>query len=90
MNKKEREYMAAVADLGCMICGGPAQVHHVRYGQGMGQRAGNGLCIPLCSAHHLTGGPGVALHAGQKTWEDLYGTELQMLDKTIIEVYSRK
>ena len=29
-NKKEREYMSKVANLGCWICEAPANVHHIR------------------------------------------------------------
>lgn len=29
--------------------------------------------------HHRTGGYGVAIHAGQKTWEKRYGTQRDLL-----------
>lgn len=87
MKTAERLYMQAVAELGCIICGSPAAIHHIRAGQGMSQRAGNCLVIPLCPEHHQHGGHGVAIHAGQKTWEGLYGTEMEMLDKTIGMVF---
>lgn len=29
--------------------------------------------------HHRTGGYGVAIHAGQKKWEGIYGTEESLL-----------
>ena len=87
MKSKERLYLRAVAELGCLICKRPPELHHIRAGQGMAQRAGHGLVIPLCAEHHRTGGVGVALHAGQTTWEAIYGTELELLDNTIIEVF---
>ena len=34
-----KSYLGRVADLGCLICRGPAEIHHVRFGQGMSQRA---------------------------------------------------
>lgn len=48
----EREYMGRVAALGCLLCGEPAEVHHVRQGQGMAQRASHWLTVPLCPACH--------------------------------------
>jgi hypothetical protein len=32
--------------------------------------------------HHQNGGHGVALHAGQKTFEENFGTETQLLQQT--------
>ena len=88
----ERRYMGKVADLGCVVCRNlghgptPAAIHHIRHGQGGSQRAPNYLVIPLCKQHHQDGGKGVAIHAGQKTWEAIYGTELDLLAQTIGEV----
>ena len=39
------------------------------------------LVIPLCPEHHRTGGKGVAIHAGQKTWEAIFGTEEELIEK---------
>ena len=93
MNKREKAYLDAVASLGCIVCrqlnygNTPAVIHHIRAGQGMSQRAGNALVIPLCPEHHNQGGNGIAIHAGQKTWENMYGTELELLNQTILDVY---
>lgn len=62
------------------------EMHHIRTGCGMGQRSDNFRVIPPCPAHHRTGGFGVAIHAGQKTWEGKYGTELELLDQVTTEV----
>lgn len=80
-NQAEREHMGKVAELGCMICAMPACVHHITTGVGMGQRASHYETIPLCPTHHQHGGYGVAIHAGKKEWERLYGTELQLLEE---------
>ena len=80
--KAEKEYMSSVAELGCIICGAPAELHHPRTGQGMGQRASNFDVIPLCPKHHRTGNYGTALHAGQKAFEAKFGTEAELLEKT--------
>ena len=93
MKSKDREYMSAVAGFGCVVChnlgqpGVPATIHHIRAGQGMSQRAGHYLILPLCPDHHLHGGVGVAIHAGQRSFESIYGTELQLLDQVIMEVF---
>lgn len=73
--------MDRVAELGCMVCGGNAEIHHITTGMGMSQRASNRQVIPLCPGHHRTGGHGVAIHAGKKTWEAKFGRELDLLDE---------
>lgn len=81
-----KQYKDKVASLGCLICRRPPELHHPRFVAGAGQRASDWLVIPLCSEHHRTGGHGVALHAGQKTFERIYGTEADLLAQTIREV----
>lgn len=86
--KAEREHMGIVAGLFCVVCRNlgfgesPAEVHHVRFLAGGGQRSGNKETIPLCPQHHRLGGHGVAIHAGQETWERNFGTEAQLLEQT--------
>lgn len=75
-------YLDAVAALGCCLCGQPAQIHHVRAGEGAGQRASDYRAIPLCQKHHQSGGYGIAIHAGKDTWENNYGTEEHYLEHT--------
>lgn len=49
----DKEYMGRVAQLPCANCGAqPVEVHHIREGQGMAQRASNFLTIPLCPECH--------------------------------------
>ena len=57
--------MGRVARLPCVVCKETlgletfgVQVHHIRDGQGMGERASNWLTVPLCQYHH-TGSGGV-------------------------------
>lgn len=84
----ERRHMGRVAALDCILCdhlglgATPAQVHHVREGQGMSQRASNYLTVALCQEHHL-GGTG--LHGlGTREFERRYKlTELDLLAMTI-------
>ena len=92
MKKAERLYLGDVASMGCVVCRNsgwgesPAEIHHIRNGQGMSQRASNYETIPLCPAHHRTGGYGIAIHAGQEEWEGAWGTERQLLEQTIDDV----
>lgn len=49
-------------------------------------RADNFHVIPLCHAHHRTGGYGVAIHAGRKSWEEKFGTEAELLSQVLLEL----
>jgi hypothetical protein len=85
-----RAYKNLVADLGCAVggCSAPAMLHHPRFAAGAGQRSSDWLVIPLCPEHHQHGGVGVAIHAGQQTFEGLYGTEEKLLAQTIERVFA--
>lgn len=78
---QERKHLARVAALGCLICGCQAEIHHIRARGSMGKRSSHFETISLCPRHHRTGGHGVAIHAGQKTFEAKYGTEEELLDR---------
>lgn len=78
----EKKYMGRVSALSCACCGVPghSQVHHVREGQGIAQRAANWLTIPLCQACHQ--GP-KGTH-GDKSLLRIYEVdEMSMLATTI-------
>ena len=91
-SKSEKRWLSDVASLGCVCCrnlgfgDSPAEVHHVRFGVGKGQRSSHFDTIPLCHTHHRTGGHGVALHAGRRTFEQNFGTELALMWQTKREV----
>ena len=77
--KAERLHMGEVAALGCIICRRPAEVHHLpRQG---GYRKNHFESIPLCPAHHRTTNESV--HAGRRTFEARFGTERELLSKTL-------
>lgn len=88
MTKAEKTHMGRVAALGCILCkrlgygDTPAEVHHIREGQGAAQRASNFLTVPLCPEHHR-GNSG--LHGlGTRGFERRYGVdELGLLADTI-------
>lgn len=82
--KAESAWMSRVAALGCICCASEgkttkAALHHVRAGYGRGQRASHWEVLPLCPDHHQYGGMGVAFHAGPRTWEAKYGSEVLLL-----------
>lgn len=85
----ERRYMGRVAELGCIVCRNagfgatPAEVHHVREGQGGAQRAPNYLVIPLCPEHHRGKD---SIHGARRAFELRYGSELDLLAQTIGEL----
>ncbi len=73
--------MGRVAELPCVLCGAHGvQVHHIREGQGMAQRASNWLVVPLCPSCHT--GP-LGVHGDKTMMRINKMTELDMLAKTI-------
>ena len=88
MTKAERIRYGKLADMGCVLCrhlgapGTPSEIHHLRSGQGLGQRAKHDRTIPLCPAHHRQGG--IGFHGmGKRAFESAYGvTEMDLLDMT--------
>lgn len=90
--KAEKLHLSRVAALGCIVCRNlsygesPAEIHHCSSGTGLSVRADNFHVIPLCHAHHRTGGYGVAIHAGRKSWEEKFGTEAELLSQVLQEL----
>lgn len=88
----EKGHMDRVAKLPCVLCKHlgrgivrPVQVHHLRHGQGMGQRAANWLTIALCQDCHQ--GPN-GLHGDRSLLRIGKVDELDLLAMTI-EAMSR-
>jgi len=77
--------LAALAELGCIVCGKPTQIHHLRRNPitgehfGLSQRAPDTFTIPLCMEHHEFGP--WAYHAGPRSFEELFGSEAVLWDK---------
>jgi len=76
--KAESEYMGRVAELGCLICSRPANVHHV-HGHAFGSKS-NWRVVPLCPEHHHMGAFGHCVHMGTRTFEATYMTQARMLE----------
>ena len=83
-----RQHKDRVLRLGCIVCRRlyhsyvPAVMHHMRAGMGMAMRNDDYHGFGLCPRHHTDGNIGFAIHKGQKTWENLYGTERELLEYT--------
>ena len=46
---KQPAHKNRVAGLGCLVCNGPAEIHHVRTGL---QARDDRRVVPLCAGHH--------------------------------------
>ena len=77
---KEKRHLGRVAELGCIVCDSPANVHHIREGQGVGMRASHYLTIPLCREHHQGE---FSIHNSRREFQNIYGGELDLLAQTI-------
>ena len=83
MTKKERKArFDSLSEYGCIICMRPAEIHHLigyKYSS-LSKKADDKNTIALCVEHHR-GGQGI--HAlGMRAWEEVYGTQEYLLDKT--------
>jgi hypothetical protein len=80
---EQKEHLKRVAQIPCIICNNPyVEVHHITGVSGLGAKASDFETIPLCAEHHRLGDRGVAVHSGVKSFEDKYGTQLHLLEKT--------
>ena len=74
--KADKDRHNLIAQMGCLICGQPAELHHTR--AGMGQRGKD--VVPLCPRHHRQGPFGEAIHNGYKTFCAKYYSEEEMVE----------
>jgi len=88
MAKQSR--FSRLAEMGCILCrvlgmpGTPAEIHHLRSGAGMGQRAPDHRTIPLCPEHHR-GNSG--LHGlGTREFARVYGLDEEALLERVEEL----
>ncbi len=88
--KADNAWMAAATGIGCIAClvqgtpGTPAEIHHLREGQGRGMRAEHQKSIALCPAHHRgTDHPRTpSIHMAKRAFESQFGTELELYERT--------
>jgi hypothetical protein len=89
--KIEREWMAAIADFGCVACHldgnqRPAAVHHIISGN---RRMGHLFTIPLCDPGHHKDGHTVGMisvHDRKRSFVARYGTELELMAMLKVEL----
>lgn len=64
---RDREHMARIAARGCLVCGAPAQAHHVDIltPKNAGPKVTDYLTAPLCPTHH-TGDQNDCAHNGER------------------------
>jgi hypothetical protein len=76
-----------LSELGCVVCRlyydtfSPAEIHHLRTGQGMGQKRNDLKAIPLCPNHHRLSST-ESFHLARKAFEEKFGTEATLFEKT--------
>jgi hypothetical protein len=82
---EERAHLAFVKSQPCIACqskgwtqGTVTVVHHVREGNGMGQRASHFDTLPICWHHHASDSRD-GFHAHPAWWISEFGTERDLL-----------
>lgn len=81
---KQRRRWARVVAIGCLVCGGPASIHHCRHACGLGQRNHDHVA-PLCGEHHQYGA--ISRHGkGGKEFVELYGSDLSLHIETCLRL----
>lgn len=87
-----KRHLQRVADRGCALClhlghgATPAEIHHLREGQGMAQRGSDALVIGACPEHHR-GTSGI--HGDKSAWVNARYTEMDALADTVRDLYLR-
>jgi hypothetical protein len=87
----QRKYWDKITQLGCVVknheCAGRITINHCF--TGAGGRKDHDKVIPLCWNHHLSKEFGIDGRGkySKKTWQEHYGTELQLLE-TFIKKYN--
>lgn len=86
-----RRYWDAIVDMGCVICGGPAEIAHAHGGSitlRMQEPKAKGkklprmdwICLPLCVWHHRDTSP-CGLDRNVAEWEFVYGDQAMWIDR---------
>lgn len=89
--KADKRWLDDVSSLGCIACRNAglgqslAEIHHVRSGSGMAQRAEHTRVLPLCPRHHRACYP-TGFHAAPRSWQQEHGSEEALLEQVAREV----
>lgn len=75
----QQHYHDKIRALGCIICGRPAAIHHIREGLGMGQAVNHWKIIPLCYDHHQSEENGcISIHGTPLLFIETFGTATEL------------
>tara|TARA_X000001382_G_scaffold130902_1_gene127718 strand:+ start:1253 stop:1552 length:300 start_codon:yes stop_codon:yes gene_type:complete len=86
-NKKEKQHMDAVSQLGCIVCRNmgmgyvPCEIHHIN---GKTKKDAHLQILPLCFEHHRRGENNpiyVSRHPYKAEFVKRYGKELELLEQ---------
>lgn len=80
-NADEARHMDRLAQMGCLVCGKPASLHHVMKARGKVRRRDHRFVAPLCREHHQ-GDKGVHGLGSEEAFKALYGIDLVMWAET--------
>ncbi|MBL0509867.1 Ref family recombination enhancement nuclease [Aeromonas caviae] len=89
--KADKQWLDDVSSLCCIACRNagygatPAEIHHVRSGSGMAQRAEHTRVLPLCPRHHRACYH-AGFHAAPRSWQQEHGSEETLLEQVAREV----
>ncbi|MCE9924367.1 Ref family protein [Aeromonas media] len=89
--KADKQWLDDVSSLCCIACRNaglgpsPSEIHHVRSGAGMAQRAAHTRVLPLCPRHHRACYP-TGFHVAPRTWQQEHGSEEALLEQVAREV----
>jgi hypothetical protein len=86
MTKSEKEENNRIVALGCIVCRrmgiySVPEIHHHRK-LATSKKRKLAPKVPLCHAHHNGHVYGVSLHAGEKQFEQNFGSVLEMVEET--------
>jgi len=76
------DYMLAVKQLPCCICGAPppSEAHHTICSRFGSRKTSDFNTIPLCAYHHRVGPD--AIHNGKESWVEKYGPDTDYIERT--------
>lgn len=72
---EERAFHGMVAQVPCLVCGKPAEVHHILHHGQAGKKRDHRLVAPLCPDHHR-GKEGVHGLGGEAKFLERWGVDL--------------
>ena len=83
-NRSEKLHWSRLAsEVGCIACRVEGRrndfisIHHVN---GRTKPGAHMQVLPLCGAHHQTGGEGVAIHHNKARFERNYGSQISLME----------